>query len=98
MGDFEDLMTIAPTFLLMDAVLIVGYLAPYVIGKFDDMEVRQKIKKNKQYAGAIPRRWKCKCNAMLISHGCGNCMVLNDAGVDAWCPDCLDHPENPIAC
>lgn len=95
MGQLE---TIAPIFLLLGATFVVAYLMPYVMGKWDDRNVRRTIKKNSQSPGAMPRRWKCQCNAMLISHGCGACMVLNDAGVEAWCPNCLEHPKDPIAC
>ena len=46
MGDFEDLVTISPIFMLMGTVLIAGYLAPYVMGKFDDWDL--KALKHKQ--------------------------------------------------
>jgi len=68
------------------------------MGKWDDRNIRKTIEKNSHLADAPPRGWKCKCGAMLISHGCSACMVLNDAGVEAWCPDCLNHPKNPISC
>ena len=97
MGDFEDLVTISPVFMLLGLVLIAGYLAPYVFGKFDDWEIKQTKKKNKQFKES-KTQWKCKCGAILINHGCYACNTLNDANVQAWCPECNDHPRNPIAC
>ena len=42
MGDWEDLVTISPVFMLLGLVLIAGYLAPYVMGKIDDLGMKQR--------------------------------------------------------
>ena len=87
LGDYEDLIAVSPVFMLMGGV-IAGYLAPYVLGKIDDLEIRQIIKKNRQSSNTLPRRWKCKCNAILVEHPCAACDVLNDADVQSYCTDC----------
>ncbi len=46
LSDLDDLVTVAPIFLLMGVVLITGYLAPYVMGKFDDWDQNAQVKKN----------------------------------------------------
>ena len=97
MGDWEDLVTVSPIFLLMGTVLIAGYLAPFMMGKLDDWERKQTKKKNKRFV-VSKTQWKCKCDTILINHGCHACNTLNDANVQTWCPDCLDHSQNPIAC
>jgi len=86
-----DLETIAPIFLLMGLVLILGYLVPVVLGRIDDIRTTRVQNKENQ-------KWKCKCGAMLINHSCTSCEVLNRSGVQAYCPDCLNHPKNRIAC
>jgi hypothetical protein len=39
LSDLEHLVVISPVFLLMGAVLIAGYLVPYVLGKIDDVKM-----------------------------------------------------------
>lgn len=50
MGDLE---TIAPIFLLMGLVLILGYLVPVVLGRIDDIRTARVQNKENQ-------KWKCK--------------------------------------
>ncbi|MDH3341070.1 MAG: hypothetical protein OEL84_07275 [Nitrosopumilus sp.] len=71
MGDLE---TIAPIFLLMGLVLILGYLVPVVLGRIDD--IRTAKTQNKENL-----KWKCKCGTILINHSCASCDVLNRSGV-----------------
>lgn len=98
LSDLEHLVVISPVFLLMGAVLIAGYLVPYVLGKIDDVKIfGDRTKEN--------TRWKCPCGTMLVNHpNCTVCDVLNAEGVQAYCPTCDDginkdcHPSDPIHC
>ena len=58
------------------------------MGKIDDLGIRQTTKKNRQSSNTLPRRWKYKCNAILVEHSCAACDVLNDTGVQSYCADC----------
>jgi len=42
-------------------------------------------------------QYKCKCGATLIDHYCSGCNTLNPE-VKAYCPQCENHPMNPIPC
>jgi len=95
MGTLE---TVAPVFLFMGGALIIGYLMPYLLGKWDDRNIRKIIEKNRQPKDAPPRRWKCKCGTILVDHYCTACNELNSVNIQAYCPDCLDHPKDPVAC
>ena len=89
MGELE---TVAQIFMLMGLVLILGYMIPVILGHIDDKRMAKARTKENQ-------RWKCKCGAILVNHcNCAACNVLNRSGVQAWCPDCLYHPKDPIAC
>ena len=75
----------------MGLVLILGYLVPEVLGCIDDIRtVRTQTKEN--------QKWKCKCGTILVDHSCTSCDMLNRSGVQSYCPHCLNHPKERIAC
>ena len=40
--------------------------------------------------------YKCKCGLFLVNHYCSGCNVLNECGIQTYCPGCEDHPMDPI--
>jgi hypothetical protein len=95
LGNFEDLIAISPLFILMGSVLILGYLTPIILGKMDD----RRIQKDPTPVIRNTKHWKCTCGVMLVNHlSCAGCIVLNSVGVQAYCPDCENHPMDSISC
>ena len=95
LGDFEDFMSVSPVFLLMGSVLILGYLIPIILGHIDD----RRIQKDSTTTPTLKntKHWKCKCGVMLVDHlACAGCTVLNSMDIQAYCPDCENHPMDPI--
>jgi hypothetical protein len=91
----SDLDAIAPIFLLIGSVLILGYLTPVILGYNDD----KRIQKDSTPKIRNTKHWKCKCGVMLVDHlACAGCTVLNSMDIQAYCPDCENHPMDPIAC
>ena len=40
--------------------------------------------------------YKCMCGLFLVNHYCSGCNVLNECGIQTYCPGCEDHPMDPI--
>ena len=40
--------------------------------------------------------YKCKCGLFLVNHYCSGCNVLNECGIQAYCPGCENDPMDPI--